>query len=106
MRYVTSGLNNPGAPRRISTNVSTSTVPTTSRPVIISFRRNCILASFQNRAFSAAAQELSDHRVARPAELLWLGVFNDPALIQHSHSCADAKGAVHFMGHDDRRHLR
>src|SRR6266478_9676 len=57
---MTSGRKNPGAPSNTKTKTSTATVPTTSRPVMISFFCNCILASFQNGTFGAAAQELSD----------------------------------------------
>src|SRR5437660_12320996 len=66
------------------TPVITATVPTTRRPVKISFRCNCIFALFQNGAFSASAQELSDHRILRLLESLGLGVFNDFSLIKHS----------------------
>src|SRR5580700_12184845 len=103
---MTSGRKSPGAPSRIRTPTITDTVPTTKRPVRISFRCNCILASFQNGAFCASAQELSDHRIVRLLELLRRGVFNDFSLVEHSHSRADAKGAVHLMGHNDRSHLR
>src|SRR6266404_2226910 len=98
---MTSGRKSPGAPSNTKTNTSAATVPTTSRPVMISFFCNCILASFQNGTFRASAQELSDHRVLRISERFGIGVFNNFSLIQHSHSCADAKGARHLMGDDD-----
>ena len=63
---VTLALPAPETSRRASRNqtaVMIATVPTTSRPVITSFRCNCILASFQNGAFRASAQELNDDRV-------------------------------------------
>src|SRR6266571_9469041 len=96
-----SGRKRPGAPRRIRVSVITASVPTTRRPVMISFRRNCILASFQNGAFGAAAQELSDHRIGRLLKLFGLGVLNDFALIKHSHSGADAKCTPHFVRYGD-----
>ena len=60
---MTSGRNNPGAPSIMRIKVRTATVPSTSRPVRISFRRNCIFASFQDGTFGAAAQELLHDRV-------------------------------------------
>src|ERR1035441_4748451 len=102
---MTSGRKSPGAPSRIRTPTITATVPTTRRPVRISFRCNCILASFQNGAFCASAQELSDHGIVRLLELLRRAVFNYFSFIKHSHSRADAKSAVHLMAHDDRSSL-
>src|SRR5260370_38791956 len=99
---MTSGRKSPGAPSNTKTKTSTATVPTTSRPVMISFFCNCILASFQNGTFGAAAQELSDDWICGLLEFLGLSVFDDFSLIQHSHSSADPKGAVHFVGHDNR----
>src|SRR5216683_4971971 len=103
---MTSGRKSPGAPSRMSVPTITATVPTTSSPVMISFRRNCILASFQNGAFGAAAQELSDHRIGRLLKFFGLGVLNDFALIKHSHSRADAKCTPHFVRYGNRCHLR
>src|SRR5437870_13186131 len=100
---MTSGRKSPGAPSNTKTKTSTATVPTTSRPVMISFFCNCILASFQNGTFGAAAQELSNDWICGLLEFHGLSVFDDFSLIEHSHSRADAKGAVHFMGHDNRR---
>src|ERR1043166_3769916 len=97
-----SGRNNPGAPSKISVKATTATVPTTSSPVVISFRRNCISGAFQNRAFGASAQELSDDRVGGLSKLCGIGFFNDLALIQHSHARSDAKGAVHLVRDRDR----
>src|SRR2546430_17025654 len=88
---MTSGRKSPGAPSNTKTKTSAATVPTTSRPVMISFFCNCILASFQNGTFGAAAQELSDDWICGLLEFLRLSVFDDFSLIQHSHSCADAK---------------
>src|SRR5437868_15435453 len=102
---MTSGRKSPGAPSNTKTKTSAATVPTTNRPVMISFFCNCILASFENGTFGAAAQELMDDWVFRLFEFFGLSVFDDFSLIQHSHSRADAKGAVHFMGHGNRRHL-
>src|SRR5207237_10067405 len=96
---MTSGRKSPGAPSNTKTKTSAATVPTTSRPVMISFFCNCILASFQNGTFGAAAQELSDDWICGLLEFLRLSVFDDFSLIQHSHSCADAIGSVHFVGH-------
>src|SRR5436309_4505922 len=98
---MTSGRKSPGAPSKTKTKTSTATVPTTSRPVMISFFCNCILASFEDRTFRAAAQELTDDWILGLFECLRLGVFNDLPLIQHSHSCADAKGALHFMSYNN-----
>src|SRR5216684_7972526 len=95
---MTSGRKSPGAPSKTKTKTTTAAVPTTSRPVMISFFCNCILASFQNGTFGTAAQELSDYRILRLLEFFGLSVFDDFSLIQHSHSRADAKGAVHFVG--------
>src|SRR6266576_2364468 len=95
--YVTSGRNNPGAPSKTKRNATTAIVPITSRPVMISFFCNCIETAFQNGTFGAPAQELSDHRIFGLFEFLGFGFFNDFSLIQHSHSRADAKGAVHFV---------
>src|SRR5437868_10550092 len=103
---MTSGRKSPGAPSNTKTKTSAATVPTTSRPVMISFLCNCILASFQNGTFGAAAQELSDDWIGGLLEFVRLGVFDDFSLIQHSHSRADAKGAVHFMGYDNRGDFR
>src|SRR5437764_14609343 len=99
---MTSGRKSPGAPSKTKTKTSTATVPTTSRPVMISFFCNCILASFEDRAFGAAAQELSDDWIFGLLKFLGFGVFDDLSLIQHSHSRTDAKGAVHFMGYGNR----
>src|SRR5713226_4287044 len=99
---MTSGRKSPGTPSNTKTKTSTATVPTTSRPVMISFFCNCILASFQNGTFGAAAQELSDDWILGLLEFFRFGVFDDFSVIQHSHSRADAKGAVHFVGHDNR----
>src|SRR5207237_1417517 len=99
---MTSGRKSPGAPSNTKTKTSAATVPTTSRPVMISFFCNCILASFQDRTFGAAAQELSDDWIFGLLEFFGLSLFDDFSLIQHSHSCADAKGALHFMGYDNR----
>src|SRR6266487_146546 len=99
---MTSGRKSPGAPSNTKTKTSTAMVPTTSRPVMISFFCNCILASFENGTFSAAAQELSDYWILRLLEFFGLGFFNNFSLIQHSHSRADAKGAVHFVGYEKR----
>src|SRR5713226_9820970 len=103
---MTSGRKSPGAPSRMSVPTITAIVPTTSSPVMISFRRNCILASFQNGTFGTSAQELSDHRILRLLELFRRGVFNDFSLIQHSHSRADAEGVPHFVGNDNGGNLR
>src|SRR5205814_10062771 len=103
---MTSGRKSPGAPSKTKTKTSTATVPTTSRPVMISFFCNCILASFQNGTFGATAQELSDDWICGLLEFFGFSVFDDFSLIQHSHSRADAKGAVHFMGHDDGSDFR
>src|SRR5438105_8130294 len=99
---MTSGRKSPGAPSKTRTKTTTATVPTTSRPVMISFFCNCILASFEDRTFGAAAQELSDDWIFGLLEFLGLSVFNNFSLIQHSHSRADAKCAVHFVGDDNR----
>src|SRR5438270_2991188 len=99
---MTSGRNSPGAPSNTKTKTSTATVATTSRPVMISFFCNCILASFEDRTFRASAQELSDDWIFGLLEFFGVSVFDYFSLIQHSHSCADAKGAVHFMGYDNR----
>src|SRR6266446_2168506 len=96
----------PSNPSRIRTNAITAIVPITSSPVMISFLCNCILAAFQNGTFGAPAQELSDHRIFGLFEFFRFGFFNDFSLIQHSHSRADAKGAVHFMRGGDRCNLR
>src|SRR5438067_12603676 len=98
---MTSGRKSPGAPSKTKTKTSTATVPTTSRPVMISFFCNCILASFQNGTFGATAQELSDDWILGLLEFFGFSVFDDFSLVQHSHSRADAKGAVHFMGYDN-----
>src|SRR5438477_7257799 len=103
---MTSGRKSPGAPSNTKTKMSTATVPTTNRPVMISFLRNCILASFEDGTFGAAAQELTHDWILRLLEGFGIGIFNNFSLIQHSHSRADAKGARHFMSHDDRRPLR
>src|SRR5437764_15452963 len=103
---MTSGRNNPGAPSRTKTKTSTATVPTTSRPVMISFLCNCILASFEDGTFRTAAQELTHDWVLRLLEFFGIGIFDDFSLIQHSHSCADAKGAGHFVRNGDRCHFR
>src|SRR5205807_10170150 len=95
---MTSGRKSPGAPSNTKTKTSAAAVPTTSRPVMISFFCNCILASFQNGTFGAAAQELGDDWIFGLLEFFRFGVFDDFSLIQHSHSCADAKGAVHLVG--------
>src|SRR5439155_4600216 len=102
----TSRRESPGAPSRMRIKTKTATVPTTRTPVIISFLCNCILAVFQNGALCASAQKLSDHWVLRLFELLRFSVLNDFALIQHSHSRADAKGAAHFVRYRDRRYFR
>src|SRR6202023_4440549 len=99
---VTNGWKRPGSTSNTKTNRSGPTVPTTKRPVMISFFCNCILASFEDRTFGAAAQELSDDWIFGLLEFFGFGVFDDLSLIQHSHSCADAKCAVHFMGYDNR----
>src|SRR5712664_4033901 len=99
---MTSGRKSTGAPSNTKTKTSTATVPTTNRPVMISFFCNCILASFQDGTFGAAAQELSHDWIFGLLEFFGLSFFDDFSLIQHSHSCADAKGAVHFMGYDNR----
>src|SRR2546430_17132585 len=78
---------------------STAIVPITSRPVMISFLCNCILAVRQNGTFGTAAQELSDHWVFGVLEFFRVGFLNDFALIHHSHSGGDAQGAVNFMGY-------
>src|SRR5438132_10577444 len=103
---MTSGRKSPGAPSNTKTKTSTSTVPTTSRPVMISFFCNCILASFQNGTFGAAAQELSDDWMLGLLEFLGFSVFDDFSLVQHSHSRADAEGAVHFVSDRNRCDLR
>src|SRR4051794_35150583 len=90
----------------MSTPVSTATVVSTSTPVRISFRRNCILASFQNRSFRAAAQELRDDRVAGPSEFIGRADFKDLAFIKHGHLRADAKSAIHLMGDNNRGYFR
>src|SRR5437016_9841175 len=102
---MTSGRKSPGAPSNTKTKTSAATVPTTNRPVMISFFCNCILASFENGTFGASAQELTHHWILRLLEFFGLGIFDDFSLIQHSHSCADAKGARHFMRDRDRCHL-
>src|SRR5437764_6963983 len=104
--YVASGRNNPGAPSKTKRNATTAIVPITSRPVMTSFRCNCIEAAFQNRAFSAAAYKLSDHRILGLFEFFGFRFFNDFPLVQHSHSRSDAKGALHFVGDGDGGDLR
>src|SRR5207245_1947896 len=99
---MTSGRKSPGAPSKTKTKTSTDTVPTTSRPVMISFFCNRILASFQNGTFGASAQELMDDWILRLPKSVGLSVFDDFSLIQHSHSRADAKGAAHFMRYRNR----
>src|SRR5260370_8252829 len=99
---MTSGRKNPGAPSNTKTKTSTATVPTTSRPVMISFFCNCILASFQNGTFGAAAQELSDDWICGLLEFLALSVFDDFSLITHTHSSAHPKPAAHFLAHYHR----
>ena len=90
----------------IKIKVRTATVLSTSRPVMISFRRNCIFGSFQDGTFGAAAQELLHNRMIRFFELLGLSVRDDFASIKHRHAGPDAKGAVHFMRDDNRSYLR
>src|SRR5438874_1981878 len=104
--YVTSGRNNPGAPSKTKRNATTAIVPITSRPVMISFLCNRIEAAFQNGTLSAPAQKLSDHRILGLFEFFGFGFFNNFSLIQHSHSRADAKGAVHFVRDGDGCDLR
>src|SRR6266576_4265096 len=104
--YVTSGRKNPGAPSKTKRNATTAIVPITSRPVMISFLCNCIEAAFQNGTFGAAAQKLSDHRIFGLLEFFRFGFFNNFPLIQHSHSRADAKGALYLVRDGDGRDLR
>src|SRR5437764_12681259 len=99
--YVASGRNNPGAPSKTKRNATTAIVPITSRPVMTSFRCNCIEAAFQNGTFGAAAQKLRDHRIFCLPEPFGRGFFNDFSLIQHSHSRGDPTGAVHFVRDGD-----
>src|SRR5204863_9599252 len=98
---MTSGQKSPGAPSKTKTKTSTATVSTTSRPVMISFFCNCILASFQYGSFGAAAQELSVDWNCGLLEFFRLSVFDDFSLVHHSHSLVDAEGAVNFMGYDN-----
>src|SRR2546423_5071517 len=102
---MTSGRQSPGAPSNTRIKVMTATVASTSRPVMISFRRNCIFASFQDGTFSAAAQKLLHDRIVRFLEPVGFGVFDNFALIEHGHASADAKGAVHLMSDNNRCHL-
>src|SRR5437660_541920 len=94
------------SPSNTRRKATTAIVPITSRPVMISFFCNCIEAAFQNGTFSAAAQKLSDDRILGLFEFFGFGFFNDFSLVQHSHSCADAKGAVHFVRDGDGCDLR
>src|SRR2546430_15546624 len=103
---MTSGRKSPGAPSNTKTKTSTATVPTTSRPVMISFFCNCILASFEDGTFGAAAQELSDDWILGLFEFLGFSVFDDFSLVQHTHSRDDAKGAVHFLSDRNRGDFR
>src|SRR5438067_921282 len=104
--YVTSGRNKPGAPSKTKRNATTAIVPMTSRPVMISFFCNCIEAAFQNGTFCASAQKLSDHRIFGLLEFFGFGFFNNFSLVQHSHSRADAKGALHLVRDGDGCDLR
>jgi hypothetical protein len=38
--------------------------------------------------------------------LFWFTFFNNLSLVQHSHARGDAKGALHFVRHNDRGRLR
>src|SRR5437773_2789071 len=99
--YVTSGRNNPGAPSNTRRNAITPIVPTTSKPGRVSFLSNRIGCAFQNRAFSAAAQELCAHWVFGLFKFFGFAFFNNLSFVQHSHSGGDAKGALHFVCHRD-----